>query len=191
LCNGFLRASIFASTVRVQRGLLPASDRKYGALTSDRIDHDKIFLYTAKTGVAVMAILPPSVVAALVSTPMVTNKNYFWSGNGKRETAVCDYQEKLKNAFASAGIIKGLSNAVSHRLRDTFAISLLLHGVPIERVAVLLGNSVRICERHYSPWVRSRQEQLESDMRNAWANDSTLTQNGGTNPVQVEKGMVN
>jgi hypothetical protein len=50
--------------------------------------------------------------------------------------------------------VKGESNAVSHRLRDTFAVQLLLARVPIEQVSVLLGcSSVPITERHYAPWV--------------------------------------
>jgi hypothetical protein len=31
--------------------------------------------------------------------------------------------------------------------------------------------SVRITEKHYSPWAKSRQEQLEADLRRAWKND--------------------
>ena len=62
---------------------------------------------------------------------------------GKR-TVVGDWQEKIKKVFDLAGISKGLGNAVSHRLRDTFAVELLQAGVPIERVSVLLGHqSVR------------------------------------------------
>ena len=50
-----------------------------------------------------------------------------------------------------------------------FRRSLLLAGVPIERVSVLLGHQkVRITEKHYAPWVRARQEQLESDVRRTW-----------------------
>jgi len=46
---------------------------------------------------------------------------------------------------------------------------LLLAGVPIERVSILLGHqSVRITEKHYAPWVRARQEQLEADVRKTW-----------------------
>ena len=57
----------------------------------------------------------------------------------------------------------------AHRFRDTFATELLLSGVPLERVSILLGHSsIRITERHYSPWVRSRQEQLERDVRGTW-----------------------
>jgi hypothetical protein len=60
----------------------------------------------------------------------------------------------------------------AHRFRDTFAVELLLAGVPIERIFVLLGHqSVRITEKHYSPWAKSRQEQLEADLRKAWKRD--------------------
>ena len=35
--------------------------------------------------------------------------------------------------------------------------------------AILLGHqSVRITEKHYAPWVRARQEQLEADVRRTW-----------------------
>ncbi|HVB58594.1 MAG TPA: tyrosine-type recombinase/integrase [Candidatus Acidoferrales bacterium] len=60
----------------------------------------------------------------------------------------------------------------AHRFRDTFAVELMLAGVPLEIVSVLLGHqSVRITERHYSPWVRARQEQLEADLQRAFASD--------------------
>jgi integrase/recombinase XerD len=160
----------------------------------DRLDGKRLFLYTQKTGVPVYTVLPDSILAALDATPRVTEARYFWTGNGKRQTAVCDWQEKIKHVFDLAGISKGLGNAVSHRLRDTFAVELLLAGVPIERVSVLLGHqSVRVTEKHYNPWVRSRQEQLEADVRNAWANDATLNAQKipGTNGVQITSKTVN
>jgi hypothetical protein len=41
--------------------------------------------------------------------------------------------------------------------------------VPMERVSVLLGHSsIKVPEKHYSPWVRARQEQLETDVRGSW-----------------------
>jgi integrase len=162
------------------------------SLTTDRLDGRKMFLYTAKTGVPVYTILPDSVLRALEATPRVTETRFFWSGQGKRQTAVCDWQGKIKEVFDLAGIAKGLSNAVSHRLRDTFAVELLLAGVPIERLSMLLGHqSIRITEKHYAPWTRSRQEQIESDLTAAWKTDPMLSKKAGTKGVQIQKGPVN
>jgi integrase/recombinase XerD len=162
-------------------------------LTTDRLDGKRLFLYTQKTGVPVYTVLPDSVLRVLEATPRVTDTRYFWSGQGKRQTAVGDWQAKIKKVFDLAGISKGLGNAVSHRLRDTFAVELLLAGVPIERVSVLLGHqSVRVTEKHYNPWVRSRQEQLEADVASAWKLDPVLNQKiVGTNRVHLAKGPVN
>jgi len=64
-------------------------------------------------------------------------------------------------------------------------VELLLSGVPLERVLVLLGHSsIRVTERHYAPWVRSRQEQLEADLRRAWSQDPLALMGF----VQPEKG---
>ena len=50
----------------------------------------------------------------------------------------------------------------AHRFRDTFAVELLLAGVPLERVSILLGHSsIKVTEKHYAPWVRERQEQAK------------------------------
>ena len=70
-------------------------------------------------------------------------------------------------------------------------MELLLAGVPIERVLILLGHqSVRVTEKHYNPWVRSRQEQLEADVERTWARDPVLTQKmPGTNQVQMPTRM--
>jgi site-specific recombinase XerD len=63
--------------------------------------------------------------------------------------------------FKSAGVQGGHA----HRFRDTFAVELLLAGVSLEKVAALLGNSVKIVEKHYAPWVAARQDQLEEAVR--------------------------
>jgi integrase len=60
-----------------------------------------------------------------------------------------------------------------HRFRDTFAVALLEKGVPIETVSILLGHSsVSITEKHYAPWVRSRQLLLEKAVELAWQGDA-------------------
>ena len=56
-----------------------------------------------------------------------------------------------------------------HMFRDTFAVEMLLAGVPLEQVSILLGHkSVKITEKHYAPWVKARQEQLAANVRKAW-----------------------
>jgi integrase len=68
---------------------------------------------------------------------------------------------------------------------NSFAVALLMEGVPIERVSILLGHSsTRITERHYSPWVRERQEQAEADVRRTWQRDPVaLMETKGTPQV--------
>ena len=52
----------------------------------------------------------------------------------------------------------------SHMLRDTYAVEMLLAGVPLEKVSALLTyESVAMTERYYASWTRSRKEQLEGE----------------------------
>jgi integrase len=133
----------------------------------------KLFLYTQKTGVRVQCVLPEFVLRELEAAPKSSNEYFFWTGKSKLHSAIGKWQRRLQNLFKPAEIQGGHA----HRFRDTFAIELLLSGVPLERVSVLLGHqSVRITERHYSPWVRSRQEQLESDLKRAWSQDAVALQ---------------
>ena len=96
------------------------------------------------------------------SRPTDNETYFFWSGESKPKSAVGDWQRSLRKLFALAGIPDGHA----HRFRDTFAVELLLSGVPLERVSVLLGHrSLKVIEKHYAPWVRARREQLEADVR--------------------------
>jgi integrase/recombinase XerD len=54
----------------------------------------------------------------------------------------------------------------AHQLRDSFAVDLLSNGVSLEDVA--LGNTMKIAEKHYAPWVQSRQISLEKSIERAW-----------------------
>jgi integrase len=104
---------------------------------------------------------------------------FFWSGKSKVKSAVGDWQRSLSKLFKLAGVPDGHA----HRFRGTFAVELLLAGVPSERVSMLLGHqSVRITERHHAPWVHTRQAQLEADVSRAWREDPVVqaeTQTGG------------
>jgi len=140
----------------------------------------RLFLYMQKTGEPVHVVLPDFVLKALEATPRVTDRHFFWSGS-KLDTIVRSWQARLRRLFELAEI----SNGHPHRLSDTFAVKLLLAGVPIERVSVLLGHqSVRITERHYNPWNRARQEQLEADLARAWEQDPLVLAQNRASPLE-------
>jgi integrase len=144
-------------------------------LERTRLVGDNLLLYQAKTGTPVYVPLPPQVAQALRDVPASNKPNpryFFWSGNGLPKSAVADWQRSFRRLFALAGLEKPDGTAkrcFPHMLRDTFAVEMLLAGVPIDQVSMLLGHSsIKITEKHYSPWVKARQEQLAASVRNAW-----------------------
>jgi integrase/recombinase XerD len=144
-------------------------------LERTRLINDNLLLYQAKTGTPVYVPLPPQVTQALRSVPDGAKPNpryFFWSGNGLPKTAVADWQRSFRRLFKLAGLEQPDGSAkrcFPHMLRDTFAVEMLLAGVPIDQVSMLLGHSsVKITEKHYSPWVKARQDQLAASVRNAW-----------------------
>ncbi|MGH9681207.1 MAG: tyrosine-type recombinase/integrase, partial [Candidatus Acidiferrales bacterium] len=152
-------------------------------LSRERIVNGKLLLYTAKTGTPVHLPLPEFVIQELEMS-RGTNPNFiFWSGEGKPKSCVGDWQRSLKKLFRLAEVPDGHA----HRFRHTFATDLLLAGVPLDRVATLLGHTnSKITEKHYAPWIRARQEQLEADVRRVWDQipETTLATQQGQPPFQ-------
>jgi integrase/recombinase XerD len=134
----------------------------------DRLAGNRIFIYTQKTGVPVYIPLPPFVIDALNACPRKSERYWFWTGVGSKDTLAGNWRRTFRRLCRIAAVRDGHP----HRFRDTLAVELLLEGVPIERVSVLLGHSsVRVTERHYAPWVQARQAQLEADVARVWRND--------------------
>jgi|SRR5579864_933191 len=161
--------------------LLRYAGLRIGDATScevNRLNDGRLFLYTHKTGVPVSCKLPTFVVEALNSVPRNSETYWFWSGVGSVENNAETWRRKLRRLFDIAKINDGHP----HRFRDTFAVELLLAGVPVQEVSVLLGHSsIRVTETHYSPWVRARQEQLDANLERAWASDPVaLSETKGT-----------
>jgi integrase/recombinase XerD len=136
---------------------------------------NKLLLYQAKTGTPVYVPLPPEVAELLRKVPdgMRPNPRYFfWSGNGDPKTFVANWQRSYRRLFKIADLRNpdgSPKRAHCHMFRDTFAVEMLLAGVPIDQVSILLGHaSVRVTEKHYSPWVRARQDQVEKSVQSAW-----------------------
>jgi integrase/recombinase XerD len=144
-------------------------------LTVNRLQGNKLLLRTEKTGVHVYCVLPDLVIRAIDAAPRPSENYFFWTGKSTVHGSKGKWQHRLQRLFKLAGIRGGHA----HRFRDTFAVELLLAGVPLDRVSILLGHSsTRITERHYAPWTRSRQEQIEGDLRAAWKDDPIVLMNG-------------
>jgi integrase len=138
-------------------------------------ENGELFLYRAKTGSPVYVPLPPEVAETLRKIPLGPNPNpryFFWSGNGSPKSVVGNWQRSFRRLFKIANLRgdDGLPKRCHpHMFRDTFAVEMLLAGVPLEQVSILLGHkSVKITEKHYAPWVKARQEQLAANVRKAW-----------------------
>ncbi len=153
------------------------------ALERARLGTDgKLFLYRAKTGVPVRVPLPTEVAQLLRSLPATNPNFFFWTGKGDPETAKKGWQRAFRRLFRRAKIKKAdgtPKRCHPHMFRDTFAVELLLSGVPIDQVSLLLGHSsVKVTEKHYSPFVKARQEQLENSVKLSWqVHSDWLTQN--------------
>lgn len=137
------------------------------ALTKDNLLH----VGRAKTGVAISVPIPKFVADALRALPengVVRPGYFFWTGC-KPASAGMWLSERVGEVVDAAGIQRQGFN-VTHRLRDTFAVQLILAGVAIQDVSAALGHSsVRITEQHYLPWIAKRQNKLAATLRNAWA----------------------
>jgi integrase/recombinase XerD len=136
----------------------------------------ELFLYRAKTGNPVYVPLPPDVAELLRTIPPGPCPNpryFFWSGNGSAKSVVGNWQRSFRRLFKIANLRREDGTAKRchpHMLRDTFAVEMLLAGVPLEQVSILLGHkSIKITEKHYAPWVKARQELLAANVRKAWS----------------------
>ncbi|MGB2668305.1 MAG: tyrosine-type recombinase/integrase [Candidatus Acidiferrum sp.] len=117
-------------------------------------------LRTAKTGTEVSCPLPDKLGKAILS---LEGNTPFWSGDTDLESPGKNWRKIYARVFKAAGI-----QGHPHQFRHTTAKRLLLKGVPIGHVAALLGNSVKICEKHYSKWIQERQDAFEASIRHSW-----------------------
>jgi len=166
----------------------------------------RIRTWRKKTGEDVYARVPQFVIDALNEAPHDSQQYFFWSGEGEPHTRTSKWGTRLQRLFVLAGVkvkevekrrrsggklkaeherIK-VSDAKPHMFRHTLARDLLVDGMPMEELAELLGNSVRIIEKYYSKWDTRRQARLEQHLDTFWKADPiTKTMNEAqTGPVQ-------
>jgi integrase/recombinase XerD len=125
-----------------------------------------------KTGTHVSVPISDEVAKEILAVQGLNgNPDYiFWNtGRGMPQTVVKKWHVDLRRAFDAAG----LTECHPHQLRDTFAVSLLSKGVPMEEVSRLLGHeSIKTTERHYAKWVPKRQDRLDQVVIDTWDEES-------------------
>ena len=158
-----------AMTLLVRRAGLRISDA--ATFHQSRVMADgSIFLYMSKTKEPVSVPMHPELKTAMEAIQPNPAGYYFWSGQSAITTATDNWRRRFEQVFKQAGIEGGHP----HRFRDTFAVDLLLRGVPIDQVSALLGHSsVKITEQYYLPFVAARRRQIADSLRRAWANGTT------------------
>jgi site-specific recombinase XerD len=113
-------------------------------------------------------IVPDHVVTALTALPGRKEEHpdyFFWSKVCTEEVNTNKWLRKvdrLNDYVSFTGEAGEPLPFRSHMLRDTFAVEMLLAGVPIEHVSKLLTHeSVSMTERYYAKWTKRRRQQLE------------------------------
>jgi len=136
-------------------------------LERKRLMGDRIFVYQQKTGTPVYCPLPQDVVTKLAAVANDNDRYFFFDGSSQPESMVKSWDRVFKKVGQTAK--PSVANCHPHRFRDTFAVSLLLKGVSLDSVSKLLGHSsIKVTERHYAPWIKARQDQLEAEVRRIW-----------------------
>ncbi len=150
--------------------LLRYSGLRFGdavQLHESRLSGNHLLLYTAKTRVPVFIPLP-EFVAHRLDLVKRSNGYFFATGNATAETDCSNWRRRFRKLFRLADVPDGHP----HRFRDTFAVGMLQADVTLEQLSILLGHrSIRVTEKHYAPWVKSRQEQLERAVMLAHAHE--------------------
>ena len=155
------------------------------------VDGCRIRTYRKKTGEDVFAKVPPFVIELLDAAPHDSEQYYFWTGQGKLHTRTSKWGNRLQRLFVAANVrmvetekrkrsggklkaeseVVKVSKATPHMFRHTLVRDLLEGGTPMEEIAELLGNSMKVVEKYYSKWDTRRQARLEKRLEDFWQND--------------------
>jgi integrase/recombinase XerD len=143
-------------------------------LRRSKIRSGELSITTKKTGDALERKLPKQVLDALAEIKRqehVRPECYFWSLDCDVDNLTIVWGQRIKklNDYLKLTDEEGKPmDFRSHMLRDTFAVELLLAGVPLEKVSRLLTHrSVKMTEQYYSPWIKRREQQLHDELQDA------------------------
>ena len=127
--------------------------------------------YQTKTGEWVMCPIPPTAALIIQSAPRLSGERAFVpaAGAGYKSDPRAVSNSFYANYLCPLSRTSGVAGIHAHRFRDTFAVRLLEEGKPLEIVQALLGHrSIKTTEKHYAPWVKSRQQMLVRELMTTW-----------------------
>ena len=79
--------------------------------------------------------------------------------------------KRLATIFKLAGPFD--EKATPHRFRHTFVRILLEKGVPVSDVSELVGDTEDMVRKHYSRWIKTRQDRLTKILQEAFEDKPT------------------
>jgi integrase/recombinase XerD len=140
-------------------------------LSKDKNGVWSVLLHRTKNGNPVFVAIPPKVAEAVLEIPALSEQYFFWSGNGRPQTAVRVWRRSLAKVFKAAKLKRSNKplRCHPHMLRHTFAIEKLLAGASLEDVSLLLAHrSIKVTERHYLKFDQRRQQRLTAASMVDW-----------------------
>ena len=137
---------------------------------TDLVDN-RLVLTTQKTKADFDRIMPDDVAEALRSLPLQPGAHpdyFFWSRNSSHISLTSRWTKRVKMLRSHLHFVDDHGKPLefhSQMLRDTFAVDMLLADMPLEYVSRLLTHkSVKVTEKYYARWVKSREKKLEQRM---------------------------
>lgn len=141
--------------------------------------------------------LPPDLLARLAALDTQAGGYWFWNrlgGESKHQTATGNMRRYLRPIYRRSGVVirdkrgsrismldpktglarhgsdgKALYAMVhSHQWRHTFVHRLLKQNAPIEAIATLIGDTVKVVSQTYAHFIEERQAQLDKHAEAAW-----------------------
>ncbi|HUP04472.1 MAG TPA: tyrosine-type recombinase/integrase, partial [Bryobacteraceae bacterium] len=132
-------------------------------LRPEDFDGNKIRRVNQKNQETVFIPIPPDLKRELDLLPL-NGGYYFLQGQSEKHYTQTDaWRTILNDAFK-----KDVPGFHAHRFRHTAAVNWLASGLTIEEVAALLGNSVKVVEKHYASFCGARQETVERKLQAIW-----------------------
>jgi integrase len=132
-------------------------------LRPEDFDGNKIRRVNRKNQETVFIPVPPDLKAELDRMPL-TWGYYFLQGQSVNVHTQTDAWRSILNGTFK----KDIAGFHAHRFRHTAAVNWLASGLTMEEVAALLGNSVKVVEKHYASFCGARQEAVERKLQAIW-----------------------